>query len=102
MFSLKWSLERIFYLWLTKLGPGGNPALRSVCVMTAQPIPTLGRGNTGIPRPRTGSSGAVISDGTTGLRPQPGESDPARMLSWVLLLVMATIVMALTLVWWLV
>jgi hypothetical protein len=32
---------------------------------------------------------------------QPGESDPARMLSGVLVLVVATITMALMLAWWL-
>jgi hypothetical protein len=32
---------------------------------------------------------------------QPGESDPARMLSGVLVLVVATLTMALMLAWWL-
>jgi hypothetical protein len=33
---------------------------------------------------------------------QPGESNPARMLSGVLLLVAVTIIMVLTLAWWLI
>lgn len=77
--------------------------------MTAQPIPAFGRDDSGFPRPRTGSYGTVISGGTviadhttSGVLPRQGESDPSRMLSGVLLLVMATVIMALTLAWWLV
>ncbi|MGH3825333.1 MAG: hypothetical protein ACRDRA_21210 [Pseudonocardiaceae bacterium] len=68
--------------------------------MTAQLTPASGR-DSDIPRPRTGSYSIVISDGISGVRPRPGESDPSRMLSGVLMLVIATIIVALTLVWWL-
>jgi hypothetical protein len=91
-----------FYLWLTKLGPGGNPLLRSVCLMTAQPIPALGRDDSGFPRPRTGSYRPMTSEGIYGVCARPGESDPSRMLSGVLMLVTVTIIVALTLAWWLV
>ena len=93
-------MRGIFYLWLTKLGAGGNPLLRSVCLMTAQASPASGRD--GIPRPRTGSYSMMTSDVISGMDPRPGESDPVRMLSGVLMLVMAAIIMTLTLVWWLV
>lgn len=95
------SSQKIFYLRLTKLGPGGNPLLRSVCLMTAQLTPASGRDDSGFPRPRTGRSHPETSDVISGVHTQPGESDPARMLSGVLLLVIVTVVMTLALVWWL-
>ena len=90
----------IFYLRLTKLGPDGNPLLRSVSLMTAQASPASGRD--GIPRPRTSSYNMATSDVISGVGLRPGESDPARMLSGVLILVIAVVIMTLTLVWWLV
>ncbi len=68
--------------------------------MTAQLPPASGYED-GFPRPRTGGHGTLISDGTPGAGVQPGESNPARMLSGVLLLVVATIIMTLMLAWWL-
>ena len=94
----------IFNLRLTNLGPRGNPVLRSVCPMTAQATPASGRDGSGFPRPRIGSygtAGSGASDVFDGARPRPGESDPSRMLSGVLVLVIATVIMALALAWWL-
>lgn len=86
--------------------------------MTAQTTPASGREDSGFPRPRTGSYSTMISDGpvisdrtvtsdhslvdaVSGVRSRLGESDSSRMLSGVLVLVIATIIVALTLVWWL-
>ncbi|MGH3549407.1 MAG: hypothetical protein ACRDQU_15140 [Pseudonocardiaceae bacterium] len=70
--------------------------------MTQQLTPAAGHSDSGredngfedagFPRPRTG--------GDLGVR--PGESNPARMLSGVLLLTVAMMLIALTLAWWLV
>ncbi len=68
--------------------------------MTAQLPPASGYEN-GVPRPRTGGFGTLVSADCLGAGVQPGESDPARMLSGVLVLVVLTIMMALTLAWWL-
>jgi hypothetical protein len=89
-----------FYLRLTELGPGGNPVLRSVCLMTQQLTPASGREDSDFPRPRTGSHSALTSGLRSDLGVRPGESDPGRMLGGVLLLLIATIVLALA--WWLV
>lgn len=116
----KYQHGKLFYLRLTKFGLGGNPPLRSVCVMTAQRTSASDREDSGFPRPRTGSYSTVISDGPVvsddtvtsdrdlildninGVRSRLGESDPSRMLSGVLVLVIAVIIVTLTLVWWLV
>jgi hypothetical protein len=90
-----------FYLRLTEIGPGGNHWLRSVCGMTAQLPPASGHSGDDFPRPRPASRSTLISDVGRGVGVQPGESDPARMLSGVLVLVVATITMALMLAWWL-
>lgn len=90
----------IFYPPLTELGPSGNPVLRSVCVMTAQPPPASGH-HDGFHRPRAGGYRTLTSEFGGGAGVHPGESDPARMLSGVLVLVVATIILALTLLWWL-
>jgi hypothetical protein len=91
----------IFYLRLTQLGPSGNQSSRSVRAMTAHLTPGSGRKGNGIPRPRTGSYDTAHLD-AGGLGVQQGESNPARMLSGVLILVIVTIVMALMLAWWLI
>lgn len=62
--------------------------------MTQQLTPASGRED---PRPRTEAN--ITADSDLGVR--PGESNPARMLSGVLLLVVAMIIMALALAWWL-
>lgn len=74
--------------------------LRSVCAMTRQLTP--GRDGNDFPRLRIGSNSALTADLGSDLGVRPGESDPARMLCAVLLLAAATIVIVLTLVWWLV
>jgi len=103
-----------FYLRLTELGRSGNQVLRSVCPMTQQLTPTSGREDSVVPRLRPGSPGASGRHSASGrhgalaselgseLGVRPGESDPARMLGGVLLLVVATIVMVLALAWWLI
>jgi hypothetical protein len=73
--------------------------------MTAHLTPGSGRkghgSSRGIPQPRTGGyDTAHLNVG--GLGVQHGESNPARMLSGVLLLVVVAIVMALMLAWWLI
>ena len=73
--------------------------------MTAHLTPGSGRKDQGssrhIPRPRTGSYDTAHL-GAGGLGLQHGESNPARMLSGVLILVVFAIVMALMLAWWLI
>lgn len=72
--------------------------------MTQQLTPASGREDNGFPRPRTGGNTSLTADpgGKVGVR--PGESNPARMLSGVLLLTVAMMIMALVLAlaWWLV
>lgn len=76
--------------------------------MAHQLTPPPGREDEGHPRLQTDSSaltGCFDADlhlpGDLGVR--PGESDPGRMLGWVLLIVAVTMVaMLLALVWWLV
>lgn len=75
--------------------------IRNLIVMTAHFPPASGHGEHGIPRPRSGRYGALTSEVSSGARVRPGESDPARMLSAVLLLVLITLVTMVTLVWWL-
>ncbi|HWR48426.1 MAG TPA: hypothetical protein VN327_12575 [Pseudonocardiaceae bacterium] len=70
--------------------------------MTPQLTPASGREDNGFPRSRTGSNSALTAERPRDLGVRPGESDPARMLSGVLLLVVATIIMVLALVWWLI
>jgi hypothetical protein len=91
-----------FYLRLTRLRPGGNQALSSVCPMTPQLTPASGRENNGVPWSRTGGDSAHAESLCGDLGVLPGESDSARMVSGVLLLVIATITMALALAWWLI
>jgi hypothetical protein len=96
-----------FYLRLTEFGPGGNPLLRSVCVMTQHLTSAAGREDNGFPRPQAGDRRALSADPLASgpgadLGVRPGESNPARMLSGVLLLAVAVIIMALVLAWWLV
>lgn len=73
--------------------------------MTAHLTPGSGRKHTDSPRdfpqPRTGGYD-TLAPGTSGLGLHDGESNPARMLSGVLILVIAAFIMALTLLWWLV
>jgi hypothetical protein len=68
--------------------------------MTAQLPPASGYQD-GFPQPRTGGYSTLLPGDGSGTRAQPGESSPARMLSGVLLLVVATIIVGLALVWWL-
>jgi hypothetical protein len=74
--------------------------LRNVGSMTRQLTP--GRDGNDFPRLRIGSSSALAAGLGGDLGVRPGESDPARMLCTVLLLAASTIVIVLTLVWWLV
>ncbi|HJT03339.1 MAG TPA: hypothetical protein VJ757_06890 [Pseudonocardiaceae bacterium] len=72
--------------------------------MTAHLTPGSGRDNDApraLPRPRTGGYDTAHL-GVGGLGVQHGESNPARMLSGVLVLVILAIVLALMLAWWLV
>lgn len=97
---------QVFYLRLTKYGSGGNQALRSVRAMTPRLTPASGREDHGFKQglsqqPPTGSYGALASEFGSDVGVRWGESDPARMLSGVLMLVMTTIIMGLALVWWL-
>ena len=91
-----------FYLRLTEFRPTGNHVRRSVCPMTPQLTPAAGREDTGFLRSCTGSNSAHIAGLRRDLGVRPGESDPAHMLSGVLLLVGATIIMVLALAWWLI
>lgn len=69
--------------------------------MTAHLTPGSGRKDSelprGVPKPRAGSY-----DTLPGLGVQRGESNPARMLSGVLILVFVAIIVALMLAWWLI
>jgi hypothetical protein len=65
--------------------------------MTAHLTPGSGRRDTGYPRPRFGSD-----DSMAGLGVSQGESDPARMLSGVLILVFVAVIMAVMLALWLI
>jgi hypothetical protein len=65
--------------------------------MTAHLTPGSGRKDTGYPGPRFG-----IDDSMPGLGVRQGESDPARMLSAVLILVFVAVIMAVMLAWWLI
>lgn len=69
--------------------------------MTPQLTPASGRDNS-FPQSRTGSNSVLTAEPRRDLGVRPGESDPARMLSGVLLLVIAAIIMVLALVWWLI
>ncbi|HET9255655.1 MAG TPA: hypothetical protein VFO16_10685 [Pseudonocardiaceae bacterium] len=68
--------------------------------MTAQ-LPPASNHDDGYPWSRAGSPGTLAPELHSGEGVRPGESDPARMLAAVLVLVVLTIVVALTLVWWL-
>jgi hypothetical protein len=76
--------------------------------MESQLTPPPSREGGNVPRVRTGSNSALvdcIDSGSylhSGLGVRPGESNPARMLCAVLLLVVAIVVLGLGLVWWLV
>ncbi|MGH3866534.1 MAG: hypothetical protein ACRDQ4_10430 [Pseudonocardiaceae bacterium] len=70
--------------------------------MTPQLTPASGREDNGFSWSCTGSNSAHAEELCRDLGVWPGESDPARMLSGVLLLVAATITMALALAWWLI
>jgi hypothetical protein len=69
--------------------------------MTAHLTPGSGRNGSDFPedfpKPRTGSD-----DRLTGLGVHHGESNPARMLSGVLILVFVAIIMGSMLAWWLI
>jgi hypothetical protein len=69
--------------------------------MTQHLTPAAGREGNGFPRPRIGGNGALTADPIGDLGVRPGDSDPARMLSAVLLLAIAMIIIAVALVWWL-
>ena len=86
------------YLRLTDLGPGGYALLRSVTVMVHL-ISASGRGSGNVTQLRIGRDHADRSGGDLGVR--PGESDSTPMVGGVLLVVLATIILALVLVWWL-
>ncbi|MDQ2884408.1 MAG: hypothetical protein M3Y48_25560 [Actinomycetota bacterium] len=80
--------------------------------MTQQLTPAAGHSDSGredngfedggFPRPRTAGDTARTADTGGDLGVRPGESNPARMLSGVLLLTVAMMLIALTLAWWLV
>ena len=84
------------YLRLTDLGPSGYAVLRSVAAMVDL-IAASSRDN-GPPR-RNQSDNVGTGDRDLGVR--PGESDSTPMLGGVLLVVLATIISVLGLVWWL-
>jgi hypothetical protein len=84
------------YLRLTDLELSGYALLRSVCAMVDL-ITASGRDN-GAPR-RNRSDNVGTADGDLGVR--PGESDSTPMVGAVLLVVLATIISVLGLVWWL-
>lgn len=76
--------------------------------MAHQLTPPPGREDEGHPRLRTEGDAALTGGFDTDLHlrsdlgVRPGESDPGRMLGWVLLVVMAlTVVAILALLWWL-
>ncbi|MGH3669880.1 MAG: hypothetical protein ACRDSH_04500 [Pseudonocardiaceae bacterium] len=73
--------------------------------MTPRLTPASGREDHGFvhgrSQPPTGSHSALASEFGSDVGVRWGESDPARMLSGVLMLVMATIIMGLALAWWL-
>jgi len=69
--------------------------------MTHQPIPASGQEENAFPRLRTGRNSAWTADLGKDFSVRPGESDSTRMLSAVLLLAIATIIIALALLWWL-
>jgi hypothetical protein len=85
------------YLRLT-VGPGGYALLRSVTVMVHL-ISASGAGSGNVTQLRIGRDHADRSGGDLGVR--PGESDSTPMVGGVLLVVLATIILALVLVWWL-
>jgi hypothetical protein len=70
--------------------------------------PPQGREDEGLPRLRTDSNSALVGSVEadlylhSGLGVRPGESDSGRMLGWALLVVAATVVTMLALVWWLI
>ena len=84
------------YLRLTDLGPSGYALLRSVGAMVDL-IAAAGRDN-GPPR-RNRSANVGTADRDLGVR--PGELDSTPMVGAVLLVVLATIISVLGLVWWL-
>jgi len=84
------------YLRLTDLGPSGYALSRSVCAMVHL-IAASGRDN-GPPR-RDRSDIVGSAGGDLGVR--PGESDSTPMVGAVVLVVLATIISVLGLVWWL-
>jgi hypothetical protein len=86
------------YLRLTDLGPSGYALLRSVCAMVHL-IPAAGRDHGKSPPCRNRSANGGTAEGDLGVR--PGESDSTRMVGGVLLVVLATIISVLLLVWWL-
>ncbi|MDQ4010944.1 MAG: hypothetical protein M3228_09665 [Actinomycetota bacterium] len=75
--------------------------------MEHQFTPPSSREDENVPRLRTDSNSAAVdcidfgSDLHSGLGVRPGESNPARMLCAVLLLVVAVVVLGLGLAWWL-
>jgi len=84
------------YLWLTDLGLSGYALSRSVCAMVHLSAAS-GRDN-GPPRwNRSDNVGTAGSD----LGVRPGESDSTPMVGAVLLVVLATLISVLGLVWWL-
>lgn len=88
-----------FYPQLTKRRPSGNHVLRKVCPMTPQLTPASGCEDDRFPRAGAGSSRVPTAARHPELGVRPGESDPAAMLSGVLLLVAVTIMIALALAW---
>ncbi len=93
-----------FYPLLIELRRSGNQVLRNVCPMTRQLTPASGReddavSDDAVSLPRADTHGALATDFGGDLGVRPGESDPGRMLAGVLVLVIATIIMALA--WWL-
>ncbi|MBV9142864.1 MAG: hypothetical protein JO115_18450 [Pseudonocardiales bacterium] len=69
--------------------------------MSPQLTPATGHQDSSFPPSRTGSHRLPTTELLCDLGVRPGESDPARMLAGVLLLVAATLIMALALLWWL-
>ncbi len=66
--------------------------------MTQQSTPASGREHNGFPRPQIGTHSVLTPGRGCELGVESGDSDPGRMLAGVLVLVIATIIMAS--VWW--
>jgi hypothetical protein len=93
------SLAIGIYLRLTDLGPSGYAVFRSVCAMVDLILASAARDYGNAPQPGHRSDNIGTAGSELGVR--PGESDSTPMVDGVLLLVFATVISVLVLVWWL-